>query len=228
MSNADIAERLLSLAQLLSTQKENPFKIKAYRRAAKSIATLPDSLAELARAGFDLTEFPGIGKGIAGAIAEIVATGTSRSLTALRAKVSPEVAALSEYPRLDPRRVLRIYKKLGISTTEELRARLDTGEIAQTLGARMAQHISQALTPANEVLLYEADKIVPPLEDFLRSVPGVARVESTGDYRRRVETVSELSFLLDTPDFGSLVSRIERYGGGIERIHSEQRAEPHI
>src|SRR5438874_13839489 len=108
LTNAEIAERLMSLAQLLSIQKENPFKIKAYRRAAKSIRTLPDSLAELVEQGADLTEYAGIGKAISGAIREIVLSGKLRKLDDLRTQVSPEMAAIGDYPRLDPARVLRI------------------------------------------------------------------------------------------------------------------------
>jgi hypothetical protein len=76
LSNAEIADRLASLAQLLSTQKENPFKVKAYRRAAAKVRTLSESVDEPVRDGSDLTEFAGIGAAISGAIREIVLTGT--------------------------------------------------------------------------------------------------------------------------------------------------------
>ncbi len=61
LSNAEIADRLASLAQLLSTQKENPYKVKAYRRAAARIRTFAESLDEMVREGADLTRFAGIG-----------------------------------------------------------------------------------------------------------------------------------------------------------------------
>src|ERR1700681_1594579 len=76
LSNAEIADRLASLAQLLSTQKENPYKVKAYRRAAGAIRTLSESLDELVREDADLTRYAGIGEAIASAIREIVLTGT--------------------------------------------------------------------------------------------------------------------------------------------------------
>ncbi len=59
LSNAEIADRLASLAQLLSTQKENPYKVKAYRRAAAKVRTLSESIDELVREEADLTEFAG-------------------------------------------------------------------------------------------------------------------------------------------------------------------------
>ena len=108
LSNAEIADRLAGLAQLLSTQKENPYKVKAYHRAAARIRSLSDSLDELVREDADLTQFPGIGEAIASAIREIVLTGKLRKLDTLRGQAAPEVATLADYPRLDPKRVLRV------------------------------------------------------------------------------------------------------------------------
>jgi DNA polymerase (family 10) len=116
LSNAQIADRLASLAQLLSAQKENPYKVKAYQRAAAKIRTLSESIDELVRDDADLTAFAGIGEAISGAIREIVRTGTLAKLEMLRAEASPELAGISQHPRLDPKRVLRIYKKLGITS----------------------------------------------------------------------------------------------------------------
>jgi len=134
LSNADIADRLASLAQLLSTQKENPFKVKAYHRAAANIRTLSESVDELVRHGADLTEYAGIGEAIASAIREIVLTGTLGKLEQLRSQTSPELAAISAHPRLDPRRILRIYKKLSISSVEALREQLESGAIEKESG----------------------------------------------------------------------------------------------
>src|SRR5580658_8024979 len=92
LSNAEIADRLASLAQLLSSQKENPYKIRAYQRAAAKIRTLADSVDELVRDDADLTRYAGIGSAIAGAIREIVQTGTLGKLEKLRAAVTPAIA----------------------------------------------------------------------------------------------------------------------------------------
>src|SRR5437588_5069036 len=139
-SNAEIADRLGSLAQLLAAQKENLYKVKAYQRAALTVRTLSDSLDELVREDADLTCYPAIGKAIASAIRELVLSGTLSRLEKLRSEISPELASISEYPRLDPKRITRIYRKLNISSVEALRAKLDSGEIEKAFGTRMAQH----------------------------------------------------------------------------------------
>src|SRR3954471_14123878 len=120
LSNAEIADRLASLAQLLSSQKENSYKVKAYQRASNKIRTLADSFDELVREDVDLTRYSGIGEAIASAIREIVLTGALGKLEKLRAQATPALASISHYPRLDPKRVARVYKKLGIASVEEL------------------------------------------------------------------------------------------------------------
>ena len=119
LSNAEIADRLSSVAQLLTVEKANPYKIRAYRRAAAVVRGLGESLDALVRSNGDLRVYPGIGEAISGAIREIVETGSLKSLEKLRSTATPELVELSEYPRLDPTRVLRIYKKLGISRIDD-------------------------------------------------------------------------------------------------------------
>lgn len=213
LSNAEIADRLASLAQMLSSQKENPYKIKAYQRAAAKIRNMPESLDELVRESMDLTRYAGIGEGIASAIREIVLSGKLGKLEQLRAQASPALASISDYPRLDPKQVLRVYKKLGISSVEQMRERLENGEIERLLGQRMAQHVRQGLTDTHAMLLYKADDLRAAVEEFLLGPCGVRRAAVAGECRRRVEVVEELVFVIETDDFPTVVSRLERYGG---------------
>jgi DNA polymerase (family 10) len=220
-SNAEIADRLASLAQLLSTQKENAYKAKAYRRAAARIRTLGESLDQMVREGDDLTRFPSIGEGIAAAIREIVLTGSLGKLETLRGQATPALAGLSDYARLDPRRVLRIYKKLGIASVPELKEQLDNGAIEKVFGLRMAQHVRQGLTETRVMLLYHADDLRDAIEAFLTGPCGARRVEAAGDYRRRVEVIDELVFLVEADDFAAVVARLQRYGGRTPLLSSE-------
>ena len=222
LSNAEIADRLASLGQLLSTEKENPYKVRAYRRAAAKIRTLPDSLEEMVREEADLTQFAGIGEAIASAIREIVLTGELGKLETLRSKATPAVASLSEYPRLDPKRVLRVYKKLGIASVEELRERLESGEIERVMGLRAAQHVRQGITETHAMLLYRADDLRTAVEEYLVTRCGVKRAAVTGDYRRRVEVVEELVFVVQTDDFPAVVERLQRYGGRTPLLESRK------
>jgi DNA polymerase (family 10) len=220
LSNAEIADRLAGLAQLLSTQKENPYKVKAYHRAAARIRSLSESLDELVREDADLTQFPGIGEAIASAIREIVLTGKLRKLDTLREQAAPEVASLADYPRLNPKRVLRVYKKLKISSIESLREKLESGEIESTLGLRMAQHVRQGLSEAHAMLLYRADDLRDAIEEFLLAKCAVKAVQVVGACRRRVEVIEEIAFVVEADDFSAVIGRMQRYGGRTALLES--------
>jgi len=97
LSNAQIADKLIRLAQLLGNNRENFYKIKAYRRAATSVRNQSESLDEMVRQGDDLTRFPTIGAAIAGAIQEIVLTGGLKKLDTLSVQTSPELLELAAY-----------------------------------------------------------------------------------------------------------------------------------
>ncbi len=222
LSNTEIANQLASLAQLLSTQKENPNKAKAYRRAAVKIGAISESLDELVHDEADLTQYSGIGIAIASAIREIVLTGSLGKLEKLRTQAGPELVDISAYPRLDPKRILRIYKKLKISSIHSLRDRLEEGEIAKMFGARMAEHVRQGLTESHSMLLHRADELSATLEHFLLQRCGVRAVAGVRDFRRRVEIIDEISFVVDTEDFPAVVGLLGRYGGHTPLIRSSK------
>jgi DNA polymerase (family 10) len=222
LSNTVIADRLASLAQLLSAQKENPYKVRAYQRAAARIRQLPESLDEMVRGEEDLTQFAGVGEAIASAIREIVSTGTLKKLESLRAGADPRLAGISEHPRLDPKRVMRIYKKLGISTIKELKEKLESGDIEKTLGARTTFHVRQGLTEIHAMLLYHADDLRAAIENFLIRLCAVRRAEVAGDYRRRVEIIEEIVFVVDTDDFAGAIAKMQRYGGSTPLLSSDK------
>ena len=213
LSNAEIADRLSSLAQLLTVKGDNPYKIRGYRRAASTIRGLGESVDELVRNESDLTAYEGIGKAIAFAVREIVLEGKLGSLEKLRSEVPPEIVAINQHPRLDPTRVLRIYKKLGISSITELRQALDSGQIDKTFGARMAQHIRQGLIESNAILLYHAHSLVAAIQHFLLKQCDATRAIAAGDYRRCIEVISNLDFLVETPDFRATAESFQRFGG---------------
>jgi DNA polymerase (family X) len=222
LSNGEIARQLLALAQHLTVRRENPFKVKAYRRAARMINSLGDSLDKAVREGDDLTKYPGIGKAISGTIRELVETGSLRQLRSLESDAAAHVVELAQHPLLDPRRVLRIYKKLGIASIAELKQKLEEGELGAKLGARMEQHVRHGLSDEHDMLLYEADRHVSSINDFLTTC-GARAVEAVGDYRRRVEVVREMSFLVQTENFPALLDQLRHYGGRTAILNATER-----
>src|SRR5438093_4002605 len=106
MQNAEIARLLTDVADLLEISAGNPFKVRAYRNAARTIADHPDPIAELVAGGeFDLTDLSGIGAGIAREVTALVETGTLPQREQLAATVPPGLLDLLRIPGLGPKRV---------------------------------------------------------------------------------------------------------------------------
>ena len=103
---------------------------------------------------------------------------------------------------------------------EALRERLESGEIAARMGARMDQHVRHALVGSNKILLYDADRVAAGVKSFLIERCAVERVEAAGDFRRRVEVVGDISFVIATDDFASVLSQLERFGGKTDVLNS--------
>jgi DNA polymerase (family 10) len=175
------------------------------------------------RSGADVTRFPGIGKGIAGALREIVFNGKLGQLEMQLTAAAPEVAAVNEYPALDPKRVSRVFKKLQIGSVAQLKQKSEEGAIAAAFGPRMADHFRNALRDSAELLLDDADALAAEIQRFLVKRCGVTRVESAGDVRRRVETVSEIVFVVETNDFPATLKAVEGFHGGIDRVETTDR-----
>src|SRR5438552_15922605 len=105
MQNAEIARLLGDVADLLEISAGNPFKVRAYRNAARTVAEHPDPVAELvADREFDLTELPGIGDGLAKQITALVQTGTLPQRQPLPAAIPPGLLHLQRIPRRCPKR----------------------------------------------------------------------------------------------------------------------------
>jgi len=133
VSNANIADVLRRYAAVLTLEGVSKFKVRAYRRAAETIENLSQDVAKLTEQGDDLTELPAVGKAISEVITEIVRTGTLARLDRTVQRLTPEIAELATKPKLDPKVVTRVYKKLGIRTLAELKTVLDAGQIGAML-----------------------------------------------------------------------------------------------
>jgi DNA polymerase (family 10) len=195
-ANAQVADYLRRYAAALALEGADRFKIKAYKRAAETIESVPEDVATLVKRGDDLTRLPGIGKAMSAAIAEIVASGKLDRLERAVSHFTPELAELATRPALDPKQVLRVYKKLGIHSLRELQQALDSGAIGKALGQRLEYHVRQGLDERPRSLLWSVRTTAQMLEEALRALPGALRVAQVGSLRRKQDTVGDLNFLL--------------------------------
>jgi DNA polymerase (family X) len=196
VSNAAIAQLLQQYAGVIAAEGADRFKVKAYRRAAETVERSPEDVAALVKRGDNLQKLPGVGRAISSVIEEIVRSGKFERLDTAKDRLSPEMAELATRPLLDAKRVLRIYKKLHISSLMELKERLASGAIREGFGERVEMHVRQGLDPRPRLLYRKADQLARGIEEFLRAVPDVTDVARTGSLRRCQETVGDLSFLV--------------------------------
>jgi DNA polymerase (family 10) len=198
--NADIAAIFDELGDLLELRRENPFRVRAYRRAAQVVRGQARELAEQLAAGFDPETLPGIGQDLATKIREIVASGRCRALDELRRQVPHGLEELLQLPGLGPARVRQLQAELGVTTPARLRQAIRQGRL-RTLsgfGPKLEARLAAALErPAGgkRVLRNVAAQYGRGLAARLARVPGVARVELAGSYRRGRETVGDLDLL---------------------------------
>jgi len=146
--NERIAQWLRQLAELLHAQQANPFRVGAYRRAADTVehleASVRDVLSERGREG--LEALPGIGRGIAAAIAEILHTGRWAQLDRLRGSLEP-AALFQTIPGVGPELAERIHDALGVESLEALEVACHDGRLQRVpgVGPRRAAAIRGAL-----------------------------------------------------------------------------------
>ncbi len=147
-SNDEIADALERLADLLEAQEANPFRVRAYRRAAGTVRARPERLAErVARGGrASLEGLPGIGKTLASLIEELVHTGRLAFLERLEGQVSPE-DLFTTLSGIGEELAARIHRELGVETLEELELAAHDGRLAALpgFGGRRVRAVRDAL-----------------------------------------------------------------------------------
>ncbi len=117
--NTQLAQLFQSIATLLASQRANPYRIRAYRRAADSILALEEDVALVAKRD-ELQDLDGIGKDLAGKIREFLDTGTIRIYEELKTPLPPDVKNWSRLPGLQNSLVSYLYARLGIRTLDDL------------------------------------------------------------------------------------------------------------
>lgn len=203
ITNAEIAVIFNQLADLLEVEgEENPFRIRAYRNAARVIRGLDRSLAGMVAEGEDLEALPHIGHELAAKIREIVTTGRLRTLERHRRAVPQGLSELLQVPGLGPKRIHALQEQLGIGNLQELREAARAGRLQALsgFGAKLEQNILREIEAlANRTrrfLRAEVEEIAEVLRDYLGRQKGVDQAIVAGSYRRWRETVGDLDILV--------------------------------
>lgn len=217
IQNADIADIFMRVANLLEIEDANPFRVRAYRNAARTVGDLPRDVAGMIAAGADLTELPGIGRDLAGKIAEIVETGSLELLQDLEERTPADLDELMDIPGLGPKRVAALHRELGVTGRGDLAAAAEAHEIRRIdgFGEKTEETIREALAGASghpaRILLQEAERRAAPLVAYLKKTAGIKDVTVAGSFRRRKETVGDLDILVACRRDAAVMDRFTRY-----------------
>ncbi len=218
MQNDQVARVFDELADLLEIQKANPFRVRAYRNAARTITSLSQSVADLVEdQDADLTQLDGIGKDLAQKIETIVRTGTLPQLEELRQQVPAGVRDMLRIPGLGPKKVGALFGTLNITSLDELRAAAEAGTIAELkgFGKKTQQHIldniDRAAAAEQRMRLAEAKIDADRIVGDLRQVPGVLHADAAGSCRRRKETVGDLDILVTATNPSAVMDALEQH-----------------
>lgn len=226
VANVTVAAIFDEIADLLDVQGANPFRIRAYRNAARTVSELGTELECMLEQGQDLTELPGIGEDLSARIIEIVSTGRCQLLERLHREVPVAVSDLLHLPGLGPRRVKRLWQELDVHSVEQLLRAGQDGRIRALpgFGAKTEQKILTAaaayLGTPRRWKLGIAARYGEAFCAALRKLPGVGQVALAGSLRRMRDTVGDLDVLVCAANGAGLLANCRDYPGVREVLSS--------
>lgn len=229
--NAEIAAAFDHLADLLEIEGANPFRVRAYRRAARTIEDLPRSAAELIASGEDLAELPGIGADLAGKVAEFVDTKHLAVLDEAKARLPAGLVELTNVPGIGPKRARALYDKLNVHSVADLKKAATAGKLHGLAGfgvkseAKLLEELKRRREVQRRFRLDTAEDFAEPLLEHLKRSKGVVQAIIAGSYRRRKETVGDLDILVAARAGSDVMQRFVSYDEVDEvAAHGETRA----
>ena len=206
MRNEEVAAALLEIADLLElSSDEDRFRPISYRRAARGVEALAEEIDDLARQGL-LEQIPGVGKGIAAKIKQLLQEGKIDELERLRAQFPPGVLEIMRIPDIGPKTARRLYFELKVTSLQELRKAAEAGRL-QTLkgfGKKSEQNMLKGIglveSAKGRHLLGHVLPVAEMIVEHVRANAAVDHVAYGGSVRRMRESVADIDVLVTTTD----------------------------
>lgn len=217
MDKKQIANKLEEMAFLLEFHGENPFKVRAFQNAARTLAATPEPLELLLEEPARLEQIKGIGKSIASVIREFATTGKCQELEELRERAPQGFDDLIRVPGLGPKRLRVLVEEFGIQTLDQLERVCRTGEITRLPGfgeklvEKILAGIAQVRKFAGQWLYPQAWECAQLLLDALKKTPGVKHLELAGSLRRRKEVIRDIDIVVSAQNASALKEAFVRH-----------------
>lgn len=201
MDKKDIIDLLERIGTMLEIKGENPFKVRAYYSGARTLQTMEEDLGEVIAAG-RLGDIPGIGKALTEKIENLYTTGELEFYDKLVASVPSGLMDLLEVPGLGGKKIKALHEQLGIDSIESLTQACNAGKVAELKGfgektqEKILSGIKNREAYAARHLWWDARRVVDEILPELCALPQVERAEAAGSFRRGMETVGDLDFIV--------------------------------
>jgi DNA polymerase (family 10) len=218
MENKTIADIFTEIADILDIQGENPFRIRSYRNAARTIEDMSQSLEALVKEGKSLEEIPGIGKSISEKIQEILSTGKCRSLEELRSQVPTGLTELLKLEGLGPKKVKILHEELKVDSVDRLEKAARAGRLRNLPGMglkteeKILKSIEHYRSGMGRFKLSVGFQYAEALIKHMKGTPGLKRLDPAGSFRRRRETIGDLDILAICGKGCKAMERFTGYG----------------
>jgi DNA polymerase (family 10) len=222
--NDTVAALLDEYAELFVMTGGDPFRARVYGKAARAIAGYPQDVSGLPSAA--LLRIDGVGKSIAAKVGEVTATGTFAELEELRATIPDGVRRLTKIPALGPRRALQHYRELQISSPEQLRDAITSGQLndLKGFGSKSAEKLLRGIellaSAGDRVLLNVAAETAAAVIEAVGAMPGCQRIAPAGSLRRARESIGDVDVLAAAEDSAPLMAALTAMPEAAEVIAS--------
>lgn len=216
MKNQELADIFNQIADALEFKDELPFRIIAYRKAARALEELTEDIETITAKGA-LLEIPGIGEGIAKKIYEYLKTGKMKKYQEALSGIKPELLELLNIQNLGPKTLALANKELGVNNLKDLKKVIANGSLANLfrMGEKKVENIKKGIEiyeqAGERIPIDLALKIAEGVVTYLKKSPDVIQVAPSGSLRRMKETIGDIDILVAGKDGTKIIDYFTKY-----------------
>jgi DNA polymerase (family X) len=218
-----VARTLDEIARYLELSDPNPFRARAFQKAARAVENLDEDIGKLVRSG-DLLKTPGIGKAIGPIVTEVLETGRSSYLDELRAQYPAGIFELLRVPSLGLKKIGLLHQTFGIGSLDDLENAAREGRLAKLKGfgaktqTKILEGIEKARRRESQFLLPAGLEVAELMRERLAQIDVVEDVEVTGSVRRRLEIVRNVNLAVATKDADAVKRALSSFVNDLQEI----------
>jgi DNA polymerase (family 10) len=226
MDKFTVARLLDEISRYIELSDPNPFKARAFEKAARAVENIDDDVAALVESG-GIYDVSGVGKATGKIVEEIVRTGTSAYLEELRGQYPPGIFELLRVPKLGIKKIGVLYTELGIASIDALEEAAGNGSIARLkgFGAKTAEAILKNVAFArmreSQFLLPVGIEVGETIVERLAGIDGIEDAEVSGSVRRRLEVIRNVNIVVATKKRAAVVARLREIVADLEEVDEQ-------